>query len=429
MILSFSEAAAACPSLSAIYPGEETEWSETLGQLEGLFDSCLQSAEYFALRGAAQLNTGALPQAIESLERALLLDPDNGAALIDYGVALYNDGQLFAALDVNQILIERDDVPEGLREQIVERQALWQSQTVETAYRADLSGGFDNNLNGGPRDSQIAITLSGESIYLALNENFRSVEGPFLISGLAAMHTRLSPGRRDALTGQIRGRFSENRESDVIQLAGAYDVLREGRRSSIRQWLGASHLLFSGEALFTGVDLAHRFQLNRRSSACDRYLSAEFQHQTWHTQRLLDGVEVRAALGGLCSFNGLEGHRFGLELALLQNYALRDRRLGGDRDGWQMRGQWQYTVGRGLLAAQIELGSLLDGVGYSPLLDDNSRRVVSRRAFNMQFLYPGSVLGRRADLTVNVYHQDQSSNIGLFKVTDTSLSIGLQINF
>ena len=74
VILSFSEAAAACPSLTAIYPGEETEWSETLGLLEGLFDSCLQSAEYFALRGAAQLNTGALPQAIESLERALLLD-------------------------------------------------------------------------------------------------------------------------------------------------------------------------------------------------------------------------------------------------------------------------------------------------------------------------------------------------------------------
>ena len=176
------------------------------------------------------------------------------------------------------------------------------------------------------------------------------------------------------------------------------------------------------------MDLAHRFQLNRRSSACDRYLSAEFQHQTWHTQRLLDGVEVRAALGGLCSFSGLEGHRFGLELALLQNYALRDRRLGGDRDGWQMRGQWQYTIGRGLLAAQIELGSLLDRVGYSPLLDNNSQGWF-QEGRSICSTSTRAAFGRRADLTVNVYHQDQSSNIGLFQITDTSLSIGLQINF
>ena len=68
--------------------------------------------------------TSNLSRAIESLERALLLNPENGAALIDYAQALQEDGQLFAALEINTILQERNDVPENLRSQLAERQDL-----------------------------------------------------------------------------------------------------------------------------------------------------------------------------------------------------------------------------------------------------------------------------------------------------------------
>ena len=64
--------------------------------------SCLRSSEYYALLGAAQLNSAQLESASESLERALLLDPNNGAAQIDFASALFASGQLFPALQLNE---------------------------------------------------------------------------------------------------------------------------------------------------------------------------------------------------------------------------------------------------------------------------------------------------------------------------------------
>ena len=79
-ILLMPVAADACPDLGRFLrgPGESSDWLAIGEELEPLFDQCLSSSPYFAVRGAAQLNTGRLTEAIESLERALLLNPDNG---------------------------------------------------------------------------------------------------------------------------------------------------------------------------------------------------------------------------------------------------------------------------------------------------------------------------------------------------------------
>ena len=80
--------AQSCPDLQPYYPAgspaPQPAWQAVLPRLEAQLENCLQSAEYFALLGAAQLNTAQLSQALESLERALLIEPDNGAARIDY---------------------------------------------------------------------------------------------------------------------------------------------------------------------------------------------------------------------------------------------------------------------------------------------------------------------------------------------------------
>ena len=94
----------ACPDLSRYYAqttaadaaeDRVAQWAALATSLADLQSRCLRSSEYYALLGAAQLNSGKLDVASESLERALLLDPTNGAAQIDYAEALYAAGQLF----------------------------------------------------------------------------------------------------------------------------------------------------------------------------------------------------------------------------------------------------------------------------------------------------------------------------------------------
>ena len=418
-----------CPDMSAYFPGNDPDWNQLLVLLNEEFDQCLESSEYFALLGAAELNSGNLSRAIESLERALLLNPENGAALIDYAQALQEDGQLFAALEINTILQERNDVPENLRFQLAERQDLWQKLTRRTRWQADIGGGYDNNLNGGPRSDRIALTLSGEPIFLALSEEYRAASGGFANLGILAEQIRLAPDLQHTLSGRVRSRFSENDFSDVVEITGRYGRSRAGLGRGSAQGVGFSHLSFGGKALFTGTDLRGRLELGGGMSACSQYVAGALQHQVWHTQRLLDGIEVKLGAGARCIPGSLDNHSFSVEVNVINNLAIDEVRLGGDRLGWQLLGEWKWIGLGGVFATRIELASLLDDSGYTELLKSNSRRRIDRGTVSVQYVRPYEIMGQNVDLYGNFYFQEQQSNLGLFDVDDAAGAIGLRFNF
>ena len=396
-ILLMPAAADACPDLSRFLrgPGEHSDWSAISVELEPLFDLCLLNSPYFALRGAAQLNTGRLPEAIESLERALLLDPDNGAAMVDYAQALLEDGQLFAAIEANRLVLARDDAPGGLATQLQARQRDWGSLTRQTSYQIDLVGGFDDNLNGGPDEDLIALTLAGEPILLTLSQNLRAASGPFGNLRALVRHRQLTPGRQHDFLGQVSGRFSEDTASDILQATARYSQTVAMRQRRWQLGAGLNHLAFGGNSLFTGVDSRLRYQL-RQGSRCRPFVAGALQYQTWHGQSLLNGLESKLS-------------------------------IGGDRAGWQFRLQWQVAIAGALISAQLDHTTLEDQRGYSQLLADNARRQVSRNSVLVQYRRRLSAVG--ADLLLNFYHQDQGSSLSLFRTEDTSLEFGLSWRF
>lgn len=420
---------AACPDLSAFYPASDDQWEAVRARLTGEFEECLLSSEYFALYGAAQLNTGLLNESIESLERALLLDPDNGAAMIDYAQALLQDGQIFAALEANEMVLSREDIPQQLVTQVVERQQNWQSLTRQTSWQLDVLGGFDDNLNGAPDQDLITLTPSGEPILLALDESFQASSGPYLNLRAQGRHRRLAPQAQHNISLEMRGRLSEDSASDLAQLAGRYTLVRSQRRADWQLNTGINHLLLAGNPIFTGTDTSFRFQPRRAAGACKPYYGAAFQHQLWHNQSRLNGIESKLGVGNNCSLSGMNGQRINAEVSLLHNAELKSNRLGGDRQGWQLSVDWQYALPSGFLNAQYSYTSLLDSRGYSPLLSNNARRDINRNAFLLQYRANLSVLGRNTQFLLNVYHQDQNSNIELFQTEDTSAEIGIRLAF
>ena len=431
MLLLFSAPSlvyAACPDLSRYYPGANPDWPATFEALQPLFDECLESSEFFALYGAAQLNSGVLSDAMESLERSLLLNPDNGAAQIDYASALLQDGQIFSALEINEQVMAREDLPPNLSSQIEERQRDWQALTRQTNWQLDLLAGYDNNLNGAPDQDLITLTLSGDPILLGLSPEFQAVAGPYLNMRLVGRHRRLYPDNQHNFSGEIRGRLSEDPDSDLVQISGRYSRIQPSQSNS---WLinaGANHLLFAGKPLFTGTDANVRYQLStfRR---CRPYYGMALQHQLWHNQSRLNGLEAKLALGASCPLNGRNNNLINLELSALNNQELKDNRLGGDRQGWQLAIDWQYRLRNGLFTARYNFTNLKDREGYSPLLADNARRDANRNALLLQYQQPLPQFGDSAQLLINVYHQDQNSNLELFQTTDTTAEIGLSWRF
>ncbi len=422
-----------CPDLSPLLqqnPQLPADWAQIAEQLEPLMSRCLRSTEYFALRGAAQMNMGRLDRALESLERSLLLNPDNGGAQVDYAQALYLQGQLFSALDLNQQLLARDDLPTGLQNVLQEREQTWRGMTRQTSLQADVLMGYDNNLNGAPEPGQITLTLSGESVVLPLNPEFRPKSGPYLNLRLGGRYRQLAPEHQHNVLVELRGRVSEDEASDLLQLDTRYAFIKPGNERSWQLNAGMSHLVFGGSPLYTATEAGGRFMPDASLGACRPQVSAIAQHQLFHNQSRLNAVESKVGAGLTCALS----NRFGpqqvvAELSALNNSPVRGGRPGGSRQGWQINIDWQVQLARGVLLAQLNHTETDDKRGYSPILADGARRDIRRSYALFQYrqpLFPG-----RPDtlLLFNVYHQKQRSNLELFRSIDSTVEIGVSHRF
>lgn len=419
-----SLASAACPDLSDYYPDADVEWPALSQRLAPFLEDCLQSPEYFALYGAAQLNSGNIAEASESLERALLLQPDNGAALIDYAQALYLQGQLFSALEINETLLERENLPADLQAVIAARQRSWQALRSERSGQLDVLTGYDNNLNGAPDPSQITLTLSGTPILLDLNEEFRPQSGPYGSFRLGGRYRRLAPEYQHNWQAEVRGRVSEDTESDLLQFGGRYSFIRPSREHSWQLDAGVDHLQFGGSSLYTAADLRARYQPASKHR-CKPYYGMALQQQMFPGQRQLNALESKASVGTNCPMISSRGNQLlSAEFSLLANTAIESGRPGGDRDGWQMSLDWQVSLPIGEFRSQLSHTQLWDSDGYTPLLENGAERWLQRSYLLLQYRR-----ALREDLTlmVNFYHQDQHSNLELFRSVDTTFEIGFSL--
>ncbi len=424
LLVGSREVLADCPELTPYYPGANPDWSALRVQLAPLLPECLESSEYFALYGAAQLNSGEAAESLESLERALLLNPANGAAQIDYAQALYLEGDLFAALELNQGLLARDDLPATVRDVLEVRQRNWRAVTRQRQVQLDVLAGYDRNLNNAPEPGEITLTLSGEDVLLALNPQFRPVSGPYLNIRLGARFRQLAPTHQHNWLVEARGRASEDSESDQVQLDTRYALIRPGRDRSWQVNAGMSHLFFGGSPLYTATETSARY-LPASPRRCKPYYGLAFQHQLFHDNSRLNGIEGKLSGGLNCGLESPLGpQQFTLELAMLENAALKADRPGGDRRGWQASMGWRMPLSTSVVQGQLSHTRLDDREGYNPLLADGDERWLARTYLLMQYRRR---LGPSITLLMNAFHQLQRSNIELFDNTDTTFEVGVSL--
>lgn len=419
----------ACPDLSGYYPGVEEEWSSIEQALAPLLSQCSESPEYFALLGTAQLRGGNLVQALETLELALLLDSGNGAALVDYAEVLFQQGQVFAAIEINEQLLSRQDLPADLRDPLRDRQRRWRNFTRATGYELSILGGYDDNLNSAPLARQLALTLSGESVLLQVSPDFRPNSGAYLNLAFAGTRNTASPNLATRLSGQVRGRFGEESAHELVQASTRF-VLAE--RADETRWnieFGLDHLVFGANSLFSSADVRASY-LMAGGEVCGAYPRAAVQYQTYHGQSWLSGVESKLGLGLDCNVL-IQGYRdrLGAEVSALYNKELKSGRLGGDRQGWQLNVGWQRQLGLGVALFQYTHTRMYDQEGYSPLFSGGIERDERRDSVYFQYRRPIPVLGSQAQILANVYYHSQRNTIDLFQTRGTSAEIGISWGF
>ena len=429
-LLSFIPVAtwASCPDFSAYYAGIEDRPQEIESELTLLQEVCAGSSEYFALLGTVQLSRGNIISARENLELSLLIDPANGSALVDYGQVLFELGELFSALDINEQLLRRDDLPKDIESMALERDSRWRGLTRENLFRVSALAGYDNNLNSAPFARQLALTLSGESILFAVSPDFRPVGGEYSNIILGGQHKRAGAQRNFSLAGEARGRFGSDRRHNIVQAAMQLMVSEAGESGRWALQLDSGHLNYGGNSIFSSTTFRASY-LAKKLSACNIYPRVAVQQQTFRIQPVLDGNEASLGLGADCrSSFGIEGSRLGLELVGLNNSPENGKRLGGDRDGWQFSVAWQAPVGRGLFLFQYSHTELTDELGYSPLFKDGAKRIEALDSAYLSYSLPLPGIGRGVRFIANAYFREQRNTIALFRVEGITAEIGFSFD-
>jgi hypothetical protein len=111
---------------------------------------------------------------------------------------------------------------------------------------------------------------------------------------------------------------------------------------------------------------------------------------------------------------------------VLANQARHSNRPGGDRDGWNVRFNWQWQRGPHQFSSQLGYASLQDQASYSILLANGAVRSVASHYLNLRYK---RTLQNGIGLLVNLSHQQQRSNLQPFQNRGTVAEVGLAIDF
>ena len=422
-------AASVCPDLSGYYEREGEDIYSIEAELSVLFDQCSDSAEFFALLGAMQLQIGDLLQATESLELALLLDPQNGSALFDYAELLNQQGQTLNAIELGEQLLSREDLPRALEELILERLGAWRRLTTDNQLGLGISLGYDSNLNSAPSNDSLALTLSGRSIVLDVAPEYQATSGGYSRLQVNGLRRTSTANVVSAMYGGISGKFSDLSQNQLLQASTRFSFAEAGDLSRWNIELGLDYLNYGGNSIYGSPTLRGSYMVGR-VGGCGFLPTAALQYQHFYTPRLLSGFEGSLGMATVCEIPGGSGNdRFGIEAGVIHNRARYEDRLGQDRDGWRINMVWQKNLGRGTASFQYTHSELDDETGYSPLFDNGVRRTESLNSLNLRYVYPLDSFGANANLVAWVSYYDQRSSVALFRTRGTVAEITLNWAF
>ena len=433
---------------------------QSLAQLDSMAELCLDTPRFHAQRGLVLQLMGQPAAAVESLERALLLDPDQPGTQLDYALALRDAGDAPSARALLQQISQRPDLPPGLQPVLQSQLAAVRSQPKgawDQHLKVSVAGGFDSNLNNATSDGQLTLTFPAGEVSLPLADASRAQRGTALMTALQYQAIKPVNDQLWVLQAELRNRNSRLADTGYQQLDLAAQWLQAPAAAS--QWqarLGYGNLRFGSVDLLHSVRaaLVHQWQLAgpRPGSMCRPLAGLETDIRRYPTTPQLNGTYQGLLLSVACDAaegdtaapaTGQPGDflfgnpyvslpRFSLQLRSGQDRAASAQRPGGNNTATDLR-----TAAYGRLqlpgtptldwVAEYSWLQQQDSSGYSQLLANNAVRTSTRQALRLELAHqlPASMLGG-ARWFVSAELSRQASNLSAFAAKGHALYSGLR---
>lgn len=212
----------ACPGNFPAAPvANPIEAEEALAQLTPLSDLCENNGRYHAYRGALLLVLQRSSDAALALEKALLLDPDQPGAQLDFAQALGEVGQKSAARDLVREVLQRPDMQAELRSKLTQVNGQPPARAWRWSANLQSTLGYETNLTNATSAQALTLFLANGpvSIPLADTERPRSGSAIKLSAALEGAFPLASGELR--LSGAFTERNTDNRERADLSLLNA----------------------------------------------------------------------------------------------------------------------------------------------------------------------------------------------------------------
>ena len=406
---------------------------------------CLRDAAFYAWRGALQLVLSEPAAAAESLERALLLDPDLPGAQLDYAQALSAMGDHLSARELLEQVSHRSDVPDYLRpvlRQSLQALAPERSDASISRWMLSTAWGHDSNLNNAPVAGQLTLTFPQGAVTLPLDKTSRPRSGGVWLNTVQWQTARPLGESVLLLSAEGRSRTTAHSgQTGYLQTDVSAFWLQAPEAPA--QWLGRlswGRLEFGGDNMLSTVraSLQRQWRLDPGvlvRHGCRLGLGAELEDRRYPVSSEYNGLYA----GGLASLScgdsfpvsapagWLAQPQYGVQLRWGQDEPLRAARPGGRNDRVELRLNWEARMQQGRLAADYSWTRQADRSGYSPLFENNSIRSTYRQGLRLMYSHPLSqpVWGG-AEAFVSLELTRQQSNLAAFEVRQYSLASGLR---
>lgn len=402
--------ATAC-TVQPVYPLDTNSFvlQKLLAQLDAVAPTCLQSGPFHAWRGAVLWALNQPSSAAESLERALLLDPEQPGAQLDYAQVLMALGDKASARDLLAQIANRMDVPAALQPLLARELAAFDSmQAWSTRWILTSALGFDSNLNNAPAASELTLTFGQDNVTLPLAKESRPQSGPSFL-GIVQWQGLKPQGRQLwVLQAEIRARPTAQNATSYQQADVSASWLEAPEASS--QWIvraGLGRIDFGGQPLLQSarVGVTRQWQSavpveasTLSGMACRPSTGVEYEPKRYPGTPNLNANYVgwMAALNCAIRVPGVRQdtpmgkgpsvfpEQAGVQLRVGHDQAVHENRPGGNQRRVELRTTWESRLGPYKANADYSYTRQSDSLGYSPLLENNAVRSIRRHSVRLE---------------------------------------------
>ena len=443
--------------------------------VQTLETSCLQSAGYYAQLGQLQLLAGFSKDAIESLERSLLLNSDQPEVQLDFALSLAESGDPVSAKALVEQILIRPDLPAPLRENLLALKARSRSESLGDSWEpgreparssASLSAtqeqavkqypflptnslwqaqgnaqillGHDSNLNSASFVNVINLTLPNGVVPLSLDSSSLPQSGSTSIAAIQLQAQKPIDSKVLMVSGSWMGRSTpENPRLGFNNLEIIAHVKPENdwglhHQVSVNRFdLGATPVFngFSYSAwLENSIPRSIRLPL-MPEMRCRSRVGGDVERRMYPQDPSQNGLFGAVLLGGECAD--------GVNLLTMRwtggvDWASDDLRAGGNQRRQEIKGSWVHSYENSKLSLEWSEQWLSDDAIYSALLGGINRNTI-RKSMRLSFQYKlNDKLGMMLKSPIWVSYWESlrySSSIDLFNLRGESIQTGLKWGF